>query len=76
MYRDNDPEHVCANREKEALYDARGIFCCYTCPICEDRKRREYRADIFNDPDYEADEDIEGDAGYEDDLQLEDDLYV
>ena len=41
------------------LYDARGIYCCKVCNVCEDEKRSHYRADIFEDSNYECDEQIE-----------------
>ena len=44
---------------KEALYDARGIFCCYYCSKCEAEKRNRYRQDIFENSNYECDEQIE-----------------
>ena len=47
---------------RRALHDARGIFCAYVCDKCEAEKRREFRADIFDDPAYAADEPIEDDA--------------
>ena len=43
------------------LVDARGIFCTYVCDQCEAEKRREFRADIFTDADYECDEPVEAD---------------
>lgn len=46
---------------REPLYDARGIFCCYTCDKCEKEKRAEFRPDIFTNPSYETDEPIESD---------------
>lgn len=51
--------HVCDRGARRSLYDARGIFCCYVCPVCEDDKRRRYRADVLTDPNYEADEAID-----------------
>ena len=41
------------------LFDARGIFCAYVCKVCEKKKKSEFRAEIFIDPNYYADEDIE-----------------
>ena len=43
------------------LTDARGIFCCYVCDECEDRKMETYRVEVFTDAAYEADEPIEED---------------
>ena len=44
---------------KRPLYVARGIFCCYVCDRCEATRKREFRPDIFDDPDYETSEDVE-----------------
>lgn len=41
------------------LYDARGIFCCYVCEKCEAEKRKKYRPEIFEDPNYTSDETID-----------------
>ncbi len=54
--------HVCQRHERRDLLDARGIFCCFVCDDCEDEKRRRYRPDVLEDPNYEADEAIEGDG--------------
>ena len=54
-------DHVCKSGQRRELRDARGIFCCYVCDICEDEKRSSYRQDIFTDPGYWHDEPIEGD---------------
>ena len=43
----------------EALYDARGIFCCYVCDKCEKEKKSRYRPEIFEDGNYWADEPID-----------------
>lgn len=53
------PEHT---KLAAPLYDARGIFVCYTCPACEGVKRGYYREDIFTDPGYWADEPIDFDG--------------
>lgn len=50
-------EHDRASRH--ALHDARGIFLTYVCDECEARKRREFRVDVFHDPQYWADEPID-----------------
>lgn len=42
-----------------ALYDARGIYCGQVCRRCEPERRRQFRAEVFTDPNYEASEDIE-----------------
>ena len=55
-------ECSCGSGElREALYDARNIFCCYFCSECESQKRARYREDIFEDPDYWNDEPIDED---------------
>jgi hypothetical protein len=41
---------------RRELHDARGIFCTFVCDKCERRKRREFRDEIFSDPNYEADD--------------------
>jgi hypothetical protein len=43
----------------EELVDARGIFCCYVCPDCEQEKRAKYRTDVLEDSNYYVDEPIE-----------------
>lgn len=43
------------------LYDARGIFCCYTCERCEPDKKTQYRPEIFEDSQYDCTEAIEDD---------------
>jgi len=52
-------EHRCHPYERRALYDARMIFCCFVCQECEARRRAEFRAEIFSDPNYETSEDVE-----------------
>lgn len=32
---------------RRELLDAAGIFCTYVCDDCEDKKRKQYRAEIF-----------------------------
>lgn len=51
--------HLCDRGQRRALHDARGIFCCYVCDLCEGEKRRRYRADVFTDPNYETSEEID-----------------
>jgi hypothetical protein len=46
---------------REALYDARGIFCAFVCAQCETRKRAGFRPDIFTDNNYWHDEPIDED---------------
>ena len=43
------------------LADARGIFCGFVCEKCEEEKKKKFRADIFDDPQYWADEPIDED---------------
>lgn len=47
-----------SNLIRSSLYDARGIFCCYICDACEDKKKATYRPEIFTDSQYECDERI------------------
>jgi hypothetical protein len=46
---------------RRELKDARGIFCTFVCDRCERRKREGFRAEIFENPGYEADEPFEED---------------
>lgn len=51
------PSHL---REwREPLYDARGIFVCYVCSGCYNRKKNRYRQDIFTDCKYWTDEPVD-----------------
>ena len=52
-------EHT--REETYALYDARGIFCAYVCPKCEESAKAMYRADIFADGNYWTDEPVDED---------------
>lgn len=36
-----------SGKERYALEDAAGIFCCYVCEDCEDKKRASYNPAIF-----------------------------
>lgn len=54
-------EHTCASNARRPLTDARGIFCCFACEICEGRKRERYRMDVFTDANYDASEPIKAD---------------
>ena len=45
--------------ERDAEYDARGIFLTYACDHCRDEKLSRYRADVLADPAYIADEPID-----------------
>ena len=44
-----------------AISDARGIYVCRACHVCEDRKLSGYRPEIFTNPQYAALERIEDD---------------
>jgi hypothetical protein len=46
---------------KEPTYDARGIFCFYSCNDCIDTKKSYFRLDVFTDPNYWHDEPIDED---------------
>ena len=48
----------CKKGYKNATYDGRGLFLCYTCPACYTKKMEGYRADIM-EPDYWHDEPID-----------------
>ena len=41
------------------LLDARGIYCGKVCDKCENKKKSEFRPDIFTDGNYWADEPID-----------------
>lgn len=45
----------------EAQHDARGIFLCYTCEVCEKDKLSGYRPEVLTNSDYWHDEPIEED---------------
>jgi len=45
--------------EKEAQYDARGIFLFYGCSQCVKLKLSKFRPDVLHNPNYIADEAIE-----------------
>ena len=51
--------HVCKPGESRPLHDARGIYCCRVCDVCETEKRRQWRPEIFDDPNYETSEAID-----------------
>ena len=50
-----------SGEEKDAEYDARGIFLTYACSKCRAKTLAGYRSDALFDPSYWADEAIEGD---------------
>jgi hypothetical protein len=57
------------------LTDARGIFCCYVCDECKQRKALRYRIEVLEDPDYDCDEEIEADPeDAERELSLEEEI--
>ena len=35
-------QHRCDKDQRRALYDARGLFCCYVCDQCEETKRSRF----------------------------------
>ena len=47
--------------ERWELRDARGLFCCFICAECEERKRRAFRSEAVTDPNYPANEAIDDD---------------
>ena len=47
--------------ERDAAFDARGIFLTYVCAKCERAKLSRYRPDVLSDPNYWAAEPIEPD---------------
>ena len=47
--------------EKDAEYDARGIFLTYACDRCREQKLGSYRSEVLFDPNYWADEAIDED---------------
>jgi hypothetical protein len=47
--------------EKDAQYDARGVFLTYTCKECHKRKMEQYRPDVLSDANYWHDEAIDED---------------
>lgn len=61
MTDERDTRHICDPGQKRPLYDARMIFCTYVCDECEDRKREQFRPEIFSDPDYDCAEPVEED---------------
>jgi len=55
--------HCGSGEEREAEYDARGIFLTYVCRKCRKEKLSGFRNDVLEDPNYECDEDIEPEPG-------------
>ncbi len=48
-----------SGEQREAVYDARGIFVAYVCDKCRKERLKGYRKEIFTDSNYEVDEPIE-----------------
>jgi hypothetical protein len=46
---------------RRELKDARGIFCTFVCDKCEAAKKRNFRPDIFTDPNYPTVESVDED---------------
>ena len=44
---------------KTAVYDARGIFLTYSCPMCHDSVVEKYRPEVLTDANYWAPEPID-----------------
>lgn len=67
---DNDEDHdymkcSCGSGlEKDAEYDARGIFLTYVCDKCRDEKLSHYRRDVLENSNYECDEEIYSEDEY------------
>jgi hypothetical protein len=55
------PCHCGSGLEREARYDARGIFLTYVCEKCEKEKLSHFRPDVLTDPNYWHDEPIDED---------------
>jgi hypothetical protein len=56
------PTCYCGSGEHAAaIYDRRGIFCCYACPKCEQANLAMYRPAIFDDANYSHGEPIDED---------------
>lgn len=54
--------HPCScgsNNQREAVYDARGIFLCYVCDDCRQTKLSKFRPDVLTDPNYWHDEPLD-----------------
>lgn len=56
-------EHRCDPAYRFELKDALGIFCTFACYQCVERKKGQFRAEIFTNPNYaaEAGEQVEED---------------
>lgn len=58
---ENDLCDCGSGKQKQALNDARSIFCCYVCEDCEQEKSSRYRPEVLTDSNYYADEPIDED---------------
>ena len=57
--------HFCDRDEGWMEYDARGIALTFVCEKCRKAKLSEYRPEVLQDPQYQADESIEPDLPLE-----------
>jgi hypothetical protein len=48
-----------SGEEREAEYDARGIFLTYACGKCRREKLAGYRPEVLSDPNYEHSEPLD-----------------
>jgi hypothetical protein len=53
------PCHCGSGLEREARFDARGIFLTYVCEKCVEEKLGRYRPEVLTDPNYYTEEPIE-----------------
>ena len=51
--------HICSRNDRWEETDARGIFLCFVCDICEKEKLSKYRPEVVTDPNYWASEFID-----------------
>ena len=56
--------HMCKAADRWPETDARGIFLCYVCDICYEKKIAKYRPEVLTDPNYWVDEPIDEEAYY------------
>lgn len=47
------PCHCGSGLEREARYDARGIFLTYVCEKCVEEKLGKFRPEVLTDPNYD-----------------------
>jgi hypothetical protein len=58
-----------SGEQREAVYDAKGIFVAYVCHKCRKQKLKGYRPEIFTDSGYECDELVDPEPGvFQDDF--------